>query len=241
MKIELVYDHKESEKNIISGKPEGKFIDIDSCGPEAAGGWRNRLIFGDNLIALKLLHRDDNIKGKVALIYLDPPFATNQSFKGGRDRTATISKSARDATVYDDFLNGAAYLEFMRQRLILMRELLAESGSIYVHIDCKVGHYLKIIMDEVFGRHRYVNDITRIKCNPKNFRRKGYGNIKDMVLFYTKSEQYTWNDPREPFSREEVERLFPKIDAGGQRYTTTPLHAPRETRNGPTGRPCGWQ
>jgi adenine-specific DNA-methyltransferase len=116
-----------------------------------------------------------------------------------------------------------------------MRELLADEGSIYIHIDCKIGHYVKIIMDEIFGRNRYVNDITRIKCNPKNFKRKGYGNIKDMVLFYTKTDKYMWNDPREAFSEGDIERLFTKIDEAGRRYTTTPLHAPGETRNGPTG------
>ena len=91
-------------------------------------------------------------------------------------------------------------------------------------------------MDEVFGRENFRNAITRIKCNPKNFHRKAYGNIKDLILFYSKSATPTWNDPRVPFSKEDEERLFKKIDKNGRRYTTIPLHAPGETSNGNTSK-----
>jgi len=98
-----------------------------------------------------------------------------------------------------------------------------------------MGHYVKVLMDEVFGRKNFVNDITRIKCSPKNFARKGYGNIKDVILFYSKTGRHIWNDPREDFTDDDIERLFPKRDAQGRQYTTTPLHAPGETVNGETG------
>ena len=127
-------------------------------------------------------------------------------------------------------------MKFLRQRLILMREMLSNEGSIYVHIDLKMGHYVKILMDEVLGRNRFINDITRIKCNPKNFARKGYGNIKDVVLFYSKTEKFIWNEPYQKFLEKEIERLFLKVDEQGRRYTTTPLHAPGETQNGNTGK-----
>ncbi|MGB9588935.1 MAG: DNA methyltransferase, partial [Armatimonadota bacterium] len=120
---------------------------------------------------------------------------------------------------------------------ILLRELLANDGSIYVHIDWKMGHYVKILMDEVFGKERFINNITRVKCNPKNFPRQAYGNITDMVLFYSKTDRYVWNNPRQQTTEEDLRRLFPKIDKDGRRYTTTPLHAPGETKNGPTGLP----
>ena len=235
MKIELVYDGKESEESIINYNISARLNKIESFCNLGFDDWQNMLIFGDNLTGLRILNQNNIIRGKVKLIYIDPPFSTNQVFKGGNNRTSTISKSEKDLTAYDDLLNGSEYLEYIRKRLILMRELLADEGSIYIHIDCKIGHYVKIIMDEIFGRNRYVNDITRIKCNPKNFKRKGYGNIKDMVLFYTKTDKYMWNDPREAFSEGDIERLFTKIDEAGRRYTTTPLHAPGETRNGPTG------
>ena len=80
------------------------------------------------------------------------------------------------------------------------------------------------------------NDIARIKCNPKNFQRKAYGNIKDLILFYSKSGNLIWNEPHIPFSEEDKERLFKKNDKDGRRYTTIPLHAPGETTNGNTGK-----
>lgn len=179
---------------------------------------------------------DPNISGKVQQIYIDPPFSTQQEFRSGNGRTSTISASENDILAYADKLRGAEFLEFLRQRLILLRELLANNGSIYLHIDCKVGHYVKVLMDEVFGKENFINDITRIKCNPKNFSRLGYGNIKDMILFYSKSKDFVWNEPRGERTREEIERLFLKIDKDGRRYTTNPLHAPGETKDGLTGK-----
>jgi adenine-specific DNA-methyltransferase len=197
----------------------------------------NKLIFGDNLLCLQVLLSDPEISRKVRLIYIDPPFSTEQEYKSGNQRTSTVSCSGQDETAYEDKLVGGDYLEFLRKRLVLLREILAEDGSIYVHIDCKIGYYVKVLMDEIFGHGRLINDITRIKCNPKNFARKGYGNIKDMILFYSKTDHYVWNEPRVEMIPEDMKRLFPKVDENGRRYTTVPLHAPGETRTGPTGRP----
>lgn len=236
--IKLEYDGKKTENKILNKPIKGCALkEIKSYGNPRLDGWKNILIFGDNFIALKLLLKNPQIKGKVRLVYIDPPFSTNQVFRAGNNRTATISRSDEDLIAYKDTLSGAEYLEFLRERLILLKEILADNGSIYLHIDCKIGHYVKIIMDEIFSPDRFINDITRIKCNPKNFERKAYGNIKDMILFYSKTSKYVWNDPREELTEEDIKRLFPKIDSNGRRYTTTPLHAPGETKNGPTGRP----
>ncbi|MFX0096917.1 MAG: site-specific DNA-methyltransferase [Candidatus Hodarchaeota archaeon] len=199
--------------------------------------WSNMLILGDCLSVLKTLMSDSRVKGKIRLIYIDPPFSTNQNYRLGQPRTSTISPSNKDKTAYEDRLSGDSYFEFLRERLILMKEILADDGSIYLHIDCKIGHYVKVIMDEVFGEEHFINDITRIKCNPKNFPRKAYGNMKDIILFYSKTADYTWNDPREPFTEEEILLLFSKTDEDGRKYATNPLHAPGETKNGPTGHP----
>lgn len=173
--------------------------------------------------------------GKVDLIYIDPPFATNGTFTIGKNRTSTISGSSEDDIAYTDTLVGEDFFEFLRERLILARELLSEQGSIYLHIDYKIGHYVKIIMDEVFGSENFRNDITRIKCNPKNFSRKAYGNIKDLILFYSKSKNPIWNEPYIPYSEEDIAKLYKKIDENGRAYTTVPLHAPGETKDGVTG------
>jgi len=224
----IAYDNKQTEKVIISSNSKAKLKTISGTGA------KNKLIHADNLSTLKTLL--DDYAGKVDLVYIDPPFATNGHFKISDDRANTISSSNGDAIAYSDTLVGADFLEFLRERLIFLRELLSERGSIYLHIDYKIGHYVKLIMDEIFGRNNFRNDITRIKCNPKNFSRKAYGNIKDLILFYSKSENPVWNEPRLPFTETDEERLFKKIDKDGRRYTTIPLHAPGETTNGNTGK-----
>ena len=224
----ITYDNKKGEKDILEKTSRVELKTVSGKGA------KNKLIHADNLSTLKTLL--DDYSGKVDLIYIDPPFATNGHFKISDDRANTISSSNEDAIAYSDTLIGADFLEFLRARLIFLRELLSERGSIYLHIDYKIGHYVKLIMDEVFGRDMFRNDITRIKCNPKNFHRKAYGNIKDLILFYSKSATPTWNDPRVPFTEEDKERLFKKLDKGGRQYTTIPLHAPGETSNGNTSK-----
>ena len=197
----------------------------------------NLLIQADNLTALKWLIEEKGLAGQIDLVYIDPPFATGGRFTVDGTRAATISSSRSGRLAYEDSLTGEDYLDFLRAWLLLLRPLLSERGSIYVHIDDKIGHYVKVLMDEVFGIENFRNDITRIKCNPKNFRRKGYGNIKDMILFYTKGDDFIWHEPYEPYSEADLARLFPKRDDRGRRYTTVPLHAPGETKRGKTAQP----
>lgn len=225
----LNYDDKKGEKEILKNTP--KAVLKHSEGDPSS---ENKLIQGDNLPILKTLIEDYNLGGKINLVYIDPPFSTNGNFKISENRSATISQSKNDEIAYTDTLVGPDFLEFLRERLIFLKELMSDKASIYLHIDYKIGHHVKIIMDEVFGKKNFRNDITRIKCNPKNFERKAYGNIKDLILFYSKSKNLIWNDPRIPFTQEEIERLFNKVDKQGRRYTTIPLHAPGETLNGKT-------
>ncbi len=197
----------------------------------------NILIKGDNIAAMNWL-AENGYEGKIDLVYIDPPFATGGVF--GVDqagRAATISKSNDSQVAYSDRLRGKEFIEFLRARILLIRKLLSEEGSLYLHIDYKIGHYVKVMLDEVFGIENFRNDITRIKCNPKNFSRVGYGNIKDMILFYTKTNKPIWNHPTFPCSEEKIAKLYSKIDDQGRRYTTVPIHAPGETLNGETNRP----
>jgi adenine-specific DNA-methyltransferase len=195
------------------------------------------LIHGDNITGLKYLLNEKNLKGKIDLVYIDPPFATGGNFTITDGRATTISNSKNGNIAYTDTLKGKDFIEFLKERLILIKELLSEQGSIYLHIDYKIGHYVKVMMDEVFGIENFKNDITRIKCNPKNFDRIGYGNIKDLILFYTKTANPIWNEPREKYTEKDFEKLFPKIDKQGRRFTTVPIHAPGETENGKSSHP----
>jgi adenine-specific DNA-methyltransferase len=224
----LQYLNKKSEQEIFDKIPD---IGLDKVNMSLSP---NMLIKSDNLIALKQLIKCYNLAGKIDLVYIDPPFATNNTFTICDDRANTISNNPNSKIAYQDHLKGAEFMEFLRERLVLLKLLLSENGSIYLHIDYKIGHYVKIAMDEIFGSQNFRNDITRIKCNPKNFSRKGYGNIKDMILFYSKTDTPIWNEPRVPYSKEDKIRLFQKIDKDGRRYTTIPLHAPGETLTGKT-------
>jgi adenine-specific DNA-methyltransferase len=202
---------------------------------EVTNGWANRLIHSNNLDAMRTLLADPAVARKVTLAYIDPPFATGNEFHVGGTRTATISRSSADQLAYADRFEPTAYLEFIRQRLILLKELLSPQGSIWVHIGHQMSHYVRVLLDEVFGPTNFLNEIARVKCNPKNFGRRAFGNIKDTLLYYSNTGNHVWNEQRETVSEEDLARLFPRVDSQGRRYTTTPLHAPGETRSGPTG------
>lgn len=196
---------------------------------------KSLLLYGDNFCGLSFLLKN-GYENKIDLVYIDPPFNTNQKFFISETRCNSISKSSQGLLAYHDNFSLDEYLEFMRERFVLIYKLLSDKGSLYTHIDIKMGHYLKILLDEIFGIENFKNDITRIKSNPKNFDRKAYGNEKDIILFYTKNHKNNiWNNVRMSLRQKEIEKRYPKTDKIG-RYTTIPLHAPGSTLNGPTGK-----
>ena len=137
----------------------------------------NLLIQSENIDALKHLIEGKGLGGKVDLVYIDPPFATNATFTVSNGRASTISSSSKGDIAYSDKITGKEFVEYIRQRVLLLRDMLSERGSIYLHTDYTIGPYLKVMMDEVFGIDNFRNAITRVKCNPKNFKRIGYGNL----------------------------------------------------------------
>ena len=218
----LVYPNRLSKNEVLSSL-RASFMRVD-----AAGGAipiqkipLNSLILADNLFGLHGLLASNH---KATLIYLDPPYNTGMEFQ---------SRQLQHA--YSDQLGDAAYLEFMRRRLILMRELLTDDGSIYVHIGHQMVSHLKVIMDEIFGQKNFRNIITRRKCSSKNFTKHQYPNLNDYVLFYSKNAEYKWNQPGERPDEEWIEKEYPKVDQRG-RYKLVPVHAPG-TRHGETGEP----
>lgn len=220
--VSLTYEGKRPEQEILKTLP-ATMCTLWSGAPGQQPA--NSLHYGDNKHILASLLQEANIRGKVKLIYIDPPFATNSVFQ---------SRSQENA--YCDLLIGAHYIEFMRERLILLRELLADDGSIYVHLDENMAFHIKVIMDEIFGRGNFRNWITRKKCNPKNYTRKTYGNVSDYILFYTKSNEYIWNRPYIPWTDESAAKEYTYVDnATGRRYKKVPIHAPG-VRNGETGK-----
>lgn len=163
----------------------------------------NRLIYGDNLLAMQALLAGDpqtgmpSMRGKIDLTYIDPPFDSKADYRTKIHLPSTdieAMPTVIEQHAYSDtWKNGTvSYLEMMVPRLILMRELLSEQGSIYVHIDWHVGHYVKVIMDEIFGKDNFINEIVwyyrRWTAGSESFQK-----MHDTILFYSKSNTYIFN------------------------------------------------
>lgn len=220
-KIELTYTGKKAREIILSRKAPNF---SQRFGKKSFAGVKGFYFWGDNLDSLAHLRGEKHpSSGKIKLIYIDPPYATRGTFQ---------SRSLVDA--YDDTLTGPGYLEYLRERLILLHDLLAQDGSIFVHLDQNMAFHAKILMDEVFGSSNFRNWITRKKCNPKNYTKKNFGDISDYVLFYSKSDSYTWNRPVKPWVEEHSSKQYPCVDKHGRRFKKVPVHAPG-IRNGATG------
>lgn len=184
----------------------------------------NMLMYGDNRDALLWL-LNNGYKEKIGLVYIDPPYATSGIF---------VNRNQEQA--YSDFLGGADFVEFLRHRLIILRELLRSDGSIYVHLDNNMAFVIKSVMDEIFGSENFRAFITRKKCSTKNYTKNTYGNISDYIMFYTKSNKYVWNRPYNPWDFESLVKEYPCVDERtGKRYKKVPIHAPG-VRNGDTGK-----
>lgn len=216
---ELTYWGKESREQILSETIPVPLQENRIFPPNAtvnSNEWINKLIFGENLQILKTLiqmKKDGKLKNAdgtdgVRLIYIDPPFATKQEFKvNGEEQVA-----------YADKLSGSEFIEFIRKRLILAKELLSNDGVIFVHLDQKMVHYIKVIMDEIFGKNNFRNEIIWKYFGPtstdKNFPRK-----HDIILFYSKSSDYYFDSNATLINYDEKAiKRYDKVDENGKRY-----------------------
>lgn len=221
--VHVMYAGKADEQVILE-TPSAHLVRLWPDAARTGACTDNRLIFGNNLPVQIALLDDPLVRGKVQVAYIDPPYAT-----GG------VFQSRNQCDAYTDLLTGADYIEFLRARLILLRELLAPTGSIYVHLDSNMAFCIKLVMDEVFGRRNFRNWITRKKCNPKNYTRRVYGNVCDFILFYTKTDDYVWHRPVDSWTDVRALREYQYVDEKtGRRYKKVPVHAPG-VRHGATG------
>lgn len=160
--------------------------------------WKNKLIWGDNKIVIESLLRGDkssdipSMAGKINLVYIDPPFFTGSDFavrtKVGQEEIEK-EPSIIERRAYNDTWNQgiASYLKYMYERLVLMRELLADNGSIYVHLDWHVGHYVKVLMDEIFGYENFRNEIVWAYTGPSAPGQEQFSRKHDTILWYSKN------------------------------------------------------
>lgn len=215
----LQYPAKLDEGTILQPRAT-RFVQASREGVHIASAIKpDGFVWADNWLALNQLVQD-GVRAK--LVYLDPPYATGLGFASRDNEHA-----------YSDALAEASYIEFMRRRLVLIRELLDDDGSVYVHIGHHMLGEMKLVLDEVFGRNNFLNLITRRKCSSKNFTRNQYANLHDYILFYSKTKNYIWNKPSKKPDPEWIAREYPKVDERGQ-YKLVPVHAPG-VRRGATG------
>ena len=235
--IELV-DEPRAEKPDETNLQLGLF---DERGRQRKG-WTNKLIWGDNKLILSSLkngpmREEIETHGGLKLIYIDPPFDVGADFSMDieiGDDTFTKKPSILEEIAYRDTWGKGAdsFIAMIYERLILMRDLLAEDGSIYVHCDWRMVGYLRIVIDEVFGPDHFQNIITW-RRGPQKSHGLGYGHNADYIIYGTKTDRVVWNIQTGELSDEYLESF--KEDEYGK-YVTTPLHSGRPPKNVPEWR-----
>ncbi len=184
-------------------------------------GWINKIFWGDNLQVMSHLLKE--FRGKINLIYIDPPFDSKADYKKKIDVRGT--KASSDATSfeekqYTDIWTNDEYLQFIYERLLLCRELLSDTGSIYVHMDEKRAHYVRQIMDEIFGQNNFRREIIWDITVLSGFKSQAQNWIRghDVILYYAKNiEQVKYNKLFQKQSKKYLKR-FNKVDENGRRY-----------------------
>lgn len=187
-----------------------------SVGPDGKP-WMNKIYWGDNLQVMSHLLKD--YRGKVDLIYIDPPFDSKADYKKKiklRGKAISNDTSAFEEKQYGDIWTADEYLQFMFERLIIMRELLSDTGSIYLHCDWHRSAQLRLLLDEVFGPDHFRNEIVWSYFGFKRATSKKFPQKHDLIFSYTKSSEYTWHVQYKPHSEEYLKRF--KKDANGRLY-----------------------
>jgi hypothetical protein len=254
--VELVWNGKTGEvSNIVlpfqvieqvdeprADKPEDTRAQLglfDTRGRQMKG-WTNKLIWGDNKLILSSLkngplREEIEAQGGIKLIYIDPPFDVGADFSMDieiGDDTFTKKPSILEEIAYRDTWGKGAdsFIAMIYERMVLMRDLLAEDGSIYVHMGWGVAHYVRGVMDEVFGRKQCLNQIIWKRQTAHSDSGQGsqhMGRLHDVILLYTKADRYTWNLQYAPYDAEYLRTHYKKVEPDtGRRYELDNLIGP---------------
>ena len=178
-------------------------------------GWRNKLIWGDNLLVMGSLL--EKFAGKIDLIYIDPPFATGADFSfrtliGESDEIRKEQSVIEEKAYRDTWGRGSdSYLDMMRARLQVLRDLLAPNGTVYVHIDWTIGHYLKLVLDEVFGRETFRNEIIWYYTNKLGTGGNTFDKQHDNLLVYVNGKRWTHNALMRPVREQKMQPVTQKV------------------------------
>ena len=189
--------------------------------------WFNRLCYGDNLFVMQALLNGDeatglpSMRGKIDLIYIDPPYDSKADYRtkitlpnGDIEQRPNVLEQFAYSDTWKE--GTVSYLKMMYPRLYLMRELLSDQGSIYVHLDWHVGHYVKILLDEILGKDNFVNEIIWQRTGAQN-NSGSFGVNNDLILMYSKSNTRIWNEIFKEYTQEHIDEYF-KVDENNRYY-----------------------
>lgn len=236
MDYQLSYEGKKTENEIREAVQPSELEVSEQVGDPVSQS-KNMLVHGENLSVLRALRDNPDVKGNVQLIYIDPPYSSDRIFSSKNVWYQSNTEAEEEKYAYSDKMDGAEYLEFLRERLVLLKDLLSEEGTIYVHLDDNSAFSVKILMDEIFGKSGFRSWVTRRKCSSKNYTKKDFGDITDYLMCYSKSDNPVWNRPYKDWEKEHAEEEYPRVEEEtGRRFKQVPIYAPGE-RNGATGEP----
>jgi adenine-specific DNA-methyltransferase len=195
---------------------------------EEVDGWRNKIFWGDNLQVMSHLLRE--FRGKVDLIYVDPPFDSKADYKRRvrvKGAVGTSDQTSFEEKQYGDIWSNDEYLQFLYERISILRELLKPTGSFYLHCDWHRSHHIRCVLDEVLGSECFRNEIIWKRRAGVLAQSKQYGASTDTILFYSKTADYYFNTPMVKEGQEEyVEERFSNCGSDGRRYRLSPLLSP---------------
>lgn len=202
---------------------------------EEQDGWINKIFWGDNLQVMSHMLKD--YQGKVDLIYIDPPFDSKADYKKMIELKgvgkATSDSSSFEEKQYGDIWTNDEYLQFMYERLTIMYQLLAETGSIYLHCDYHKNHYLRCLLDDIFGPENFINEITWKRRGGALNNFKSLGQLTDTIYLYSKNPNiYTFNaikTKETPEVQEYIKQRFVYDDGDGRKYSRDPITNPSST------------
>lgn len=198
---------------------------------EEVGGWINKIFWGDNLQVMSHLLKE--YRGKVNLIYIDPPFDSKADYKkevkvkGGAAHTGASNFEEKQ---YTDIWTNDGYLQFMYERIVLLRELLSDEGSLFLQCDWHKSHQLRCILDEVFGSDNFVNQIVWKRGHAHSDSKQGsthLGRLHEEILYYRKTAKVKFNQQYTPYEQSYIDKYYRFIDEDtGRRYWTDNLQGP---------------
>ncbi|HCI7192730.1 TPA: site-specific DNA-methyltransferase [Acinetobacter baumannii] len=198
---------------------------------EAINGWLNKIFWGDNLQVMSHLLRE--YRGKVDLIYIDPPFDSKADYKKKitlKSESAENDQTAFEEKQYTDIWHNDGYLQFLYDRLILIKELLSKEGSIYVQCDWHKNHYIRCIMDEIFGADNFVNQIIWKRGHAHSDSKQGskhLGRLHEYLLHYKKTDAVIFNQQYTPYTDEYINKYYKFIEENsGRRYWLDNIQGP---------------